>query len=71
MPDLDLEAGHDFIVNLCSCLKSLNLTDKNITLTSSAGVAQIQSGMALNTLLKVADTNLYKAKNTGRDKVCS
>ncbi|WP_405631941.1 GGDEF domain-containing protein [Pseudoalteromonas sp. Ld20] len=71
MPDFDLEAAHEFIANLCTCLKSLNLTDKNITLTSSAGVAQRQSGMALNTLLKIADTNLYKAKNTGRDKVCS
>lgn len=71
MPNLTLAQGHDFIGNLCICLKSLSLTDKKITLTSSAGVAQMQPGLALNTLLKVADTNLYHAKNTGRDKVCS
>jgi diguanylate cyclase (GGDEF)-like protein len=71
MPNLTLAQGHDFIGNLCICLKSLSLTDKKITLTSSAGVAKMQPGLALNTLLKVADTNLYHAKNTGRDKVCS
>ena len=71
MPDLTLQQGHDFISALCITLKSLSLTDKKINLTSSAGVAQMTVGQTLNGLLKVADTNLYHAKNTGRDKVCS
>lgn len=71
MPNLSLQQGHDFISNLCLTLKSLSLTDKNITVTSSAGVAQMEQGLALNALLKVADANLYRAKHSGRDQVCS
>ena len=71
MPNLTLQQGYDFITKLCMTLKSLSLTDKNLTVTSSAGVAQMKPGLAVNSLLKMADTNLYLAKNSGRDQVCS
>lgn len=40
------------------------------TVTFSAGVAQMQSGESSASLLSRADQALYKAKNTGRDRVC-
>lgn len=40
------------------------------TVTISAGIAQMRSGEGSAALLARADQALYKAKNTGRDKVC-
>ncbi len=40
------------------------------TVTFSAGVAQMLSGENSASLLSRADQALYKAKNTGRDRVC-
>lgn len=47
--------------------------DKDIRVTISIGVASIASDLpgSLNDFIKKADEYLYKAKNSGRNKVCS
>lgn len=44
--------------------------DKNIRVTISVGVGSLQESMSLADLYKTADEMLYKAKRTGRNKVC-
>ncbi len=43
--------------------------DKNITITLSAGVSFREEGEDLECMIKRADENLYKAKNSGRDRL--
>jgi diguanylate cyclase (GGDEF)-like protein len=44
--------------------------DKEIRLTLSGGVSALQEGMQLEDLYRAADEMLYKAKRTGRNRVC-
>lgn len=44
------------------------LTQKGVTI--SGGIAEYSVGMTAEELLDDADRNLYKAKNTGRNKIC-
>lgn len=44
--------------------------DKNIRVTISVGAGALQEGMTLPDLYRCADEMLYKAKRTGRNKVC-
>jgi diguanylate cyclase (GGDEF)-like protein len=44
-------------------------TGKRLSVTISLGVAQRHSGENLNTLMARADMALYKAKNSGRNRV--
>jgi diguanylate cyclase (GGDEF)-like protein len=44
--------------------------DKNIRVTISIGVGTLQDDMALADLYRAADEMLYRAKRTGRNKVC-
>ncbi|MBV7317193.1 GGDEF domain-containing protein [Shewanella sp. NIFS-20-20] len=46
------------------------LTDLNINITISTGVALYQAPMTLSDLLAAADEQLYIAKNNGRNQVC-
>jgi diguanylate cyclase (GGDEF)-like protein len=43
--------------------------DKRINITSSFGVAGMESGMHIETLIESADKYLYMAKQEGRNKV--
>ncbi|KTD91812.1 GGDEF domain-containing protein [Pseudoalteromonas sp. H71] len=49
----------------------LNVDSKNVALTCSIGVAQVNKLADYNDALKQADRCLYKAKETGRNKVVS
>lgn len=71
MPQFSLNSAHEFTTALCEAIRQNPLSEKQISITSSAGVAEFKPGLSLNTILKHADTKLYTAKNTGRDKVCS
>jgi diguanylate cyclase (GGDEF)-like protein/hemerythrin-like metal-binding protein len=44
--------------------------NKNISVTVSIGVSIYKNDSSIEEFIKIADTNLYKAKNTGRNKVC-
>ena len=43
--------------------------DKPVAVTCSAGVAEWEAGDTIDILLRRADTALYEAKRTGRNKV--
>ena len=47
----------------------VRVDDREITTTVSIGVAEIENGENLEELIKKADTALYRAKRTGKDKV--
>jgi len=53
--------------------KIQSLTPEGIAITASVGVTCIKDYdvSSLDTVLEIADKALYKAKNTGRNKVCS
>jgi diguanylate cyclase (GGDEF)-like protein len=44
--------------------------EKTLLVTVSIGVAQYKSGEELNTFIKRADTNMYAAKNEGKNRIC-
>jgi two-component system cell cycle response regulator len=41
----------------------------SFSITISAGVAEFTKGMEIDTLVKIADKNLYLAKENGRNRV--
>jgi len=43
--------------------------ERKLKLTISAGVAEYKKGMSIKDFLRKADENLYRAKNTGRNKI--
>ncbi|MCR4923352.1 MAG: GGDEF domain-containing protein [Lachnospiraceae bacterium] len=54
-------SSHEFILE----------NNKKINCTISIGVAKYRSGLSIEEMIKVADNNLYKAKNTGRNQLIS
>lgn len=48
---------------------TFEINNYSINVTVSIGTAVEKEGMNINELLKVADTNMYKAKLNGRNKV--
>lgn len=49
---------------------SLMLDGKNLSITVSAGVAEIRPGESISTVLERADQGLYAAKAAGRNQTC-
>jgi len=69
----NLKAGRLFaeaIRNACSTLKAAGLPE-NYAVTASFGVAEMQAGEDLTSLMRRADAALYDAKRRGRDRVRS
>ena len=55
--------------NLRQKTSELTFPDLNISITASFGLAFIREKDDISSFIKRADNNLYKAKNTGRNKV--
>ncbi|MGM0783755.1 MAG: bifunctional diguanylate cyclase/phosphodiesterase [Pseudomonadota bacterium] len=73
LPGANLEASQEFGNNLRKRLAvfPVNLdSGESITLSVSAGVAILENGESLESLLARADEAMYKAKQEGRDRVC-
>ena len=52
---------------------SLETNNGEVKITASIGVAAVENGnefMTLESLLNLSDAALYKAKESGRDRVC-
>lgn len=73
LPGADSEAGQEFGNNMRKRLSAsqVNLdSEESITLSVSAGIATLENGESLESLLARADEAMYKAKQEGRDRVC-
>lgn len=64
----NLEATKQLAEKLCETMHSYRWP-KNIALTSSFGVAELQKGEDVSHLIKRGDQALYAAKKSGRDRV--
>ena len=73
LPGANLEASQKFGNNLRKHLavSQVNLGGgESITLSVSVGIAMLENGEPLESLLARADEAMYKAKQEGRDRVC-
>lgn len=73
LSETDKEGGVTFAEKVRSHVRKSRFMFKGerIKLTVSSGVAQRKTSFSLEDVVKQADDNLYKAKNSGRDKVVS
>ena len=73
MPDVDASGAAQKMHSICAALRESGVTYRGarLPLTLSAGVAEIPAaGGSPGALLRAADAALYRAKQTGRDRVC-
>jgi diguanylate cyclase len=70
--DQDIEQAQDIGEHLCAIFNHhiFKLGEKRIRLTLSIGICKYNQGDKLSELLKLADVELYKDKNNGRNQVC-
>jgi diguanylate cyclase (GGDEF)-like protein len=52
------------------CTRQLCLVSRQVQLSVSIGVAELEAGMDADSLLNAADAALYRAKLAGRNRVC-
>ena len=74
LPEQDVEAATAFAEHLCAKIAGLVLDEQAGArrVTVSIGVAVWRSGMKITgDLLRAADAELYRAKQNGRNRVCS
>lgn len=69
----DLETGHAVAESFRRELQTMTIEHgkAKIAITSSFGVAELSAEDTLESLMERADTNLYKAKDSGRNRVVS
>ncbi|NLL63075.1 MAG: GGDEF domain-containing protein [Ruminococcaceae bacterium] len=74
LPGIELDAAADRAEKLRLCIEQSYLSPelpKDKPVTVSAGVSTFQAGYDIEDMIAIADTRLYKAKETGRNKVIS
>lgn len=75
LPGLNIEETMTVAERLREAIKQTNITDKDDqplpSVTISIGVAEMTTHDDPHQLIEDADKAMYKAKHTGRDKVCS
>lgn len=74
LPDTKLVAAHNLIVKILHELRETKFVTVNGTkdigqITASFGICAYQPGMSATELIEIADTKLYEAKETGRNRV--
>ncbi len=72
LPQTDLKNAHIAGERLRQAVEATTFLhdDKMIQLTISLGVATYQDGKNTQSLIKIADDNLYRAKKEGKNKIC-
>jgi diguanylate cyclase len=72
-PQTEIIAAYNLLIRIKSVLKASDLVLEDGShisgVTASFGVASLAAGMTATDLIQQADTYLYEAKNSGRDKV--
>lgn len=71
--ETSLEAAHRFCEGLRATLSAHDIVlphGETINLTASIGVAECRGELDFNRLIVTADEALYRAKNSGRNRVC-
>ncbi|MET0227020.1 MAG: GGDEF domain-containing protein [Dokdonella sp.] len=75
LPEHGVEAAAQFAGRLCDAVGTLDMANSQIgpqRVTVSIGVAPWQQGMAnVSDLMRAADLQLYRAKQSGRNRVCA
>lgn len=74
LPQTDLIAAYNLLVKIKHSLKNASVSvgengEKLSGVTASFGIARYEAGMTGKELVKQADSYLYDAKNSGRDRV--
>lgn len=69
--DMDLATAKSEMESLLEEIRRMTITydDQPIQVTMTFGLAEGDVGTKINTLLQLADTNLYEGKNGGRNRV--
>lgn len=69
LPETDLSAAKVVAEKIRSTVAQLRFETKELAITISAGVAQAQKDESYEALVNKADTNLYQAKRSGKNRV--
>lgn len=69
LPDTDSENAFSLINKLRINFSNRQVSSEKITVTFSGGIAAIKNEMNPDSLLAVADKSLYRAKETGRNRI--
>ncbi len=72
MHNTDAKLAYEKAESLRKAIENSNIIDedKSYKLTISIGISLLKEGMTLKNLIREADIALYKAKDTGRNKIC-
>ncbi|TBW56171.1 sensor domain-containing diguanylate cyclase [Marinobacter halodurans] len=72
MPETDLAGAWNFLERLADSLRTIGFTRKGqrITLTMSIGLAIARSDDDRDTVVNRADEAMYRAKSSGRNRIC-
>lgn len=71
LPGSDLDAARNLADRLRKTVKSTHIEGYDIQLTSSFGVAEVQTGESPEQAISRADKAMYNAKHEGRDQISS
>jgi len=71
LPNTDRETALKISDKILKSVESMDFDslNKDISLTVSIGIACYTDGSSLKSMIKLADQNLYEAKNSGRNRV--
>lgn len=67
LPETGVEVAHALVERMRSAISEIQIADVSITITASAGLAQLRHGESGEALLNRSDKALYRAKASGRN----